>query len=234
MTTFQQTAVLLTIIWLVLVVVRFRRSNIVLITGLSAIGLYVLVACASGQTSLAALGLGIPGSWWLTIGVSLAGLGVLLVCSPLADRLATRWFDQPPTLGAFRLIQRSRLNLIAGILAAWVLGGFLEELVARGIVLKAVDSFLSAWLAAPIAAGVAVCIVALGAALMHLYQGPRAVVIITQLSLLFGILFVVSGYNLWAVILCHGMYDTFAFVRFANRRSKYSNLDEDRHLKDVA
>jgi hypothetical protein len=102
MTTFQQTAVLLIVIWLVLVVVRFCRSNIVLIGGLSAIGLYVLVACASGQTTLAELGLGFPGSWLAAIGYALAGLGLLLACSPLADRLATRWFNQPPTLGAFR------------------------------------------------------------------------------------------------------------------------------------
>ena len=51
---------------------------------------------------------------------------------------------------------------------------------------------------------------------MHLYQGPRATVIVTQLSVMFGVLFVVSGYNLWAVILCHGMYDTVAFIRFAS------------------
>jgi hypothetical protein len=86
---------------------------------------------------------------------------------------------------------------------------------------------MSAWLTAPIAIAIAVCIAALGAGLMHLYQGPRAAVIVTQLSVLFGVLFVVSGYNLWAVILCHGMYDTVAFIRFATGKSKYSNLDRD-------
>ncbi len=54
-----------------------------------------------------------------------------------------------------------------------------------------------------------------------------AMVIISQLSALFGILFVISGYNLWAVMLCHGLYDTIAFVRFANKQSKYSDLDND-------
>jgi membrane protease YdiL (CAAX protease family) len=86
---------------------------------------------------------------------------------------------------------------------------------------------LTAWLIEPIAAGVAVCLVALGAGLMHAYQGPRAMVIVTQLSVLFGVLFVVSGYNLWAVMLCHGLYDTVAFVRFASKKSKYSDLDRD-------
>jgi hypothetical protein len=47
-------------------------------------------------------------------------------------------------------------------------------------------------------------------------------VIVTQLSVLFGVLFVLSGCTLWAVVLCHGMYDTVAFVRFAFGKSKYS------------
>jgi membrane protease YdiL (CAAX protease family) len=223
-TTFQQTALLLTVIWLVIVVVRFRRSSIVLIGGLSAIGLYTLAASAYGGVTLDELGLGLADSWLLTIGFALAWLGLMVAYSPLADWLATRWIDKPPTLESFRVIQQSKGKLIAGIVVAWVLGGILEELVFRGIVLKSVESSLTAWLIEPIATGVAVCAAALGAGVVHFYQGPRAMVIITQLSVLFGVLFVVSGYNLWAVMLCHGLYDTIAFVRFANRKSKYSAI----------
>jgi membrane protease YdiL (CAAX protease family) len=57
---------------------------------------------------------------------------------------------------------------------------------------------------------------------IHLYQGPRAAATVAQLSALFGVLFVIDGYNLWAVIFCHGLYDTIAFVRFAAKKSKYS------------
>jgi hypothetical protein len=225
MTTFQQNALLLTVIWLLIVVVRFRRSFIVLIGGLSVIGLYTIVSFAYGKVTPDDLGLGTPNSWLSTIGFALAWLGLMLTYSPVADRLATRWFDKPPTLEAFGAIQESKAKLIAGIVVAWALGGILEELVARGIVLRSVESLLNVWLAAPIASGIAVCIAALGAGLIHFYQGPRAMVIVTQLSILFGILFVISGYNLWAVIVCHGLYDTIAFVRFANKRSKYSNLN---------
>ena len=226
-TTFQQTALILTVIWLVMVAVRFHRSIVVLIGGLVGIGLYTLVAFAYGETTLADLGLGIPNSWFPAIGFAIAWLGLMLAYSPLADWLATRWINKPPTLESVRALQQSRAKLIAGIVVAWALGGILEELVFRGIVLKSVESLLTAWFIEPVATGVAVCIAALGAGLIHFYQGPRAVVIITQLSVLFGVLFVVSGYNLWAVMLCHGLYDTVAFVRFANKRSKYSNLDRD-------
>jgi uncharacterized protein len=225
-----QTALLLTTIWLVLVVVRFRRSPMVLMAGLSGIGAYTLAAVAYGKVTLAQLGLGLPNSWLATIGFALAGLGLMIAYSPLADRLASRWFHKPPTLEAFSAIQQSRLKLIAGIVTAWLLGGILEELIARGIVLKSLELSLSTWLIMPVAAGIAVCIAATGAGAMHLYQGPRAMLIITQLSVLFGILFVVSGYNLWAVMLCHGLYDTIAFIRFASKKSKYARLDQGQVL----
>ncbi len=222
MTTFQLIALVLAVIWLALVAAFRRRSNAVLVGGLLALGLYTLAALFLGRVTLGELGLGPPRSWLLTPGLALAGLVVTLAYSPLADRLAGRWFPEPPTLGSFRALRQSRANLVAGIIIAWVLGGLLEELIARGIVLQAVESWLSRWLNAPLAAGVAICLAALGAGLMHSYQGPRAMVIITQLSILFGILFVASGHNLWAVVLCHGLYDTIAFVRFATGKSGYA------------
>jgi uncharacterized protein len=229
-TTFQLIALLLAMIWLGMVVVRFRRSSAVLIGGLGSIGLYALAAVVFGRVSPAELGLGSTHAWLPTIGYSLAGLGVMLVYSPLADRLAGRWYVKPPTLEAFRAIQQSRGKLITGIIAAWMLGGVLEELIARGIVLKTIEAILSGWMVEPLAAGAAVCLAAAGAGLMHFYQGPRAMVIIAQLSILLGILFVISGYNLWVVILCHGLYDTIAFVRFAKKKSKYSHLDGDQPI----
>ena len=172
-------------------------------------------------------GLSTSVSWLSTIGFAVAWLALMLAYSPLADRLATRWVDKPPTLDAFRALQQSRSKLLIGIVMAWVLGGFLEELIFRGIILQSIEALVSAWLVAPMATSIAVCAAAVGAGLIHLYQGLRAVIIITQLSVLFGLLFVVSGYNLWAVILCHGLYDTIAFVRFAGKKSSYSRLDGD-------
>ena len=171
------------------------------------------------------VGLGIPNSWFQTIGLAIAGLGLMLAYSPLADRVASHWFHKPPTLGAFRTIQQSKGHLIIGILVAWLLGGVLEELIFRGLVLRSVEGVLAAQLLPSIATVVAIGVAAFGATLFHVYQGSRAMLIIAQLSILFGVLFVVSGYNLWTVMVCHGLYDTIAFVRFANKKSKYSNLE---------
>lgn len=149
----------------------------------------------------------------------------MLAYSPVADKIATRWVHEPPTLDVFRGLQESCSKLVSGIVVAWVLGGFLEELVLRGIVLQFIARLMSRWLMKPIATTIAICAAAAGAGFIHLYQGLRAVIIIAQLSVLFGLLFVLGGNNLWTAVLCHGLYDTIAFIRFARKKSKYSRLE---------
>lgn len=168
------------------------------------------------------VGLGWPVSWLWTTGLAVVWLLLMLAYSPVADAIASRLVAKPPTLTAFKPLQESALKLVLGIVVAWILGGFLEELIARGIILQGVEGLLADSLGRPLASTAAILIAALIAGAAHLYQGRRAVIIITQLSVLFGILFVVSGYNLWSVILCHGLYDTVAFVRFATGKSKYA------------
>lgn len=171
------------------------------------------------------LQLNAPASWLSTIIFAVAGLAVMLAYSPLADRIATRFVRTPPNLGAFRMLQQSKVKLVLGIVVAWILGGLVEEYIFRWIVLRGIEGLLLPSLVKPAATAIAIVAAALGAGIFHLYQGQRAAIIITQLAVLFGVLFVVSGYNLWAVVLCHGLYDTIAFIRFATRKSKYSTLD---------
>src|SRR5215472_17560873 len=95
------------IIWLLLVIVRFRRSSRVLISGLVAIGLYTLVALVSGKVTLDELGLGLAHSWAPAIELALAWLGLMLAYSSLADWVGTRWVAKPPTLQSFRVLQQS-------------------------------------------------------------------------------------------------------------------------------
>jgi membrane protease YdiL (CAAX protease family) len=179
------------------------------------------------------LGLAMPHSWSLTILLAVAWFGLMVAYSPLADRLASRWFRKPPTLETFRPLQQSRVKLIIGIIIAWLLGGITEEMIFRGLILKSTEIWLSAWLAKPIALTLAIFIAAIASSCFHFYQGPRAMVIILQLSILFGVLFVVSGYNLWTVIACHGLYDTVAFIRYANKQSKYSNPEKTSNIKPL-
>jgi len=168
------------------------------------------------------LGLSGPRSWLATVGAAVAWTALLLAYSPVADALARRRFPARPNLTAFEPLQQSRLKLAVGIVIAWVLGGLLEEVVLRGVVLQSVDAWLAPVAPKAVAAAVAVVAAALGAGVLHLYQGPRAVLVVVQLSAPLGVLMVVSGHNLWTVVICHGLYDTVAFIRFANRTSRYA------------
>jgi len=226
MTQFHLIALTFVAVWLLLVAARFRKSRVVLIGGLAAVALFALLEGLGGAISAAELGFLRPASWPWFAGLVIGWLALMLAFTPLADKIATYWFEKPPTLRAFRALQESRLKLLVGIVIAWILGGFLEELVFRGIVLRAVELLALSRLPGPLAAIIGICAAAGGAGVIHLYQGSRAAFIVTQLSVLFGILFVLAGYNLWAVILCHGLYDTVAFIRFANKQSRYSKMDE--------
>jgi membrane protease YdiL (CAAX protease family) len=226
MTAFHAYALAGVAIWLLAVALWFRRSTPVLVGGLALAGLGAVGAVHVTHTVTPEdLGLTHAGTWTHVFLYALGGLGVMLAWSPVADRIATRFVAKPPTLGAFKALQQSVPKLLAGIVIAWVLGGILEELVLRGIVEQAVEGLGAQALPRPLAAGLGIAAAAGGAAILHLYQGPRAVIIITQLSVLFGLVFVLSGHNLWAVILCHGLYDTIAFVRFAMGWSRYSKTE---------
>lgn len=211
-------------LWLGATALWFRRSTPVLIGGLVAIALYAAAAMALGWINPGDLGLR-RASVLETVGYALAWLGVMLLASPVADRFASALFKKPPTLGAFKALQQSRARLITGIALAWLLGGVLEELALRGLIYNAVE-----WGLDPLGDGatiIAILVTSLAAWVLHLYQGLRAALIVALLSALFSILYTVAHYSLWAVMLCHGLYDTVAFVRFATGRSKYSRPPPD-------
>ncbi len=227
MTAFQQIALGLTLLWLALVALRFRRSAPVVLGGLVGIGAAALLALALGKAAATELGLALPASWLSTLAWAAGWTALMVAYSPAADWLARQVFAAPPTLKAFRAIQHSAAKLIAGIAIAWLLGGFFEELVFRGVLLGALEAGLGAGLPSWLASAMAIVVAAIGAGIVHWYQGPRAMVIIAQLSVLFGVLYVASGHNLYAVILAHGFYDTIAFIRFARGTSRYAKRDAD-------
>jgi membrane protease YdiL (CAAX protease family) len=227
LTNFQSYALATVAIWLAMVAIRYRRSTIVLTGGMLVVSIGAVLGLIENATSFRQLGLAGPMPWLTTLAIALVWLALMLAYSPLADRIATRMVAAPPNLRTFRAIQQSTAKLVMGIVVAWILGGFLEELIFRGIVLQSIEALMMPLLPMPLASAIAIVVAAIGAGIIHLYQRLRAALIITQLSMLFGLLFVISGHNLWTVILCHGLYDTIAFIRFATGKSRYSKLDSD-------
>jgi uncharacterized protein len=101
-----------------------------------------------------------------------------------------------------------RLLLVyAGV--SWTLAGFGEEFVYRGYLLNRVAQLLGggrrAWLAA---LGATTVLFGFG----HVYQGASGVVDTALAGLVFGVLYIFGGRNLWMPIIAHGVADTTAFA----------------------
>jgi membrane protease YdiL (CAAX protease family) len=232
MTPVARSVVLLVSLGLWMVAVRHHAERAIFAAGLGGVVLYLALATLGDSAPRSVLASYPLVSPVRTLASALVALGAAIVYSPVADRLASRWVSEPPRLRVFEPLKRSRRNLVMGIAVAWLLGGFIEEFVFRGVVLVSTSACLSRWLAHPPATAVAICAAAFGAGLFHSYQGLRAVIVVTQLSVLFGVLFVATGYDLWATVLCHGLYDTIAFVRFARGGSSFSRHDRVPDVED--
>jgi membrane protease YdiL (CAAX protease family) len=49
-------------------------------------------------------------------------------------------------------------------------------------------------------------------AFAHAYQGPTGILITGILGLVFAVLYVATGRNLWINVVAHGVYDTGSFL----------------------
>jgi uncharacterized protein len=151
-----------------------------------------------------------PGSWRRTLVLALVGAVVLqagceLVIQPLAQQIWHRPEHVSSLLSSGMSTKKALLTL--GII--WTFAAFGEELGYRGYLLtRAADLGNRSRVAYVIAmAGVAVLF-----GFGHYYKGPAGVLDSTYSGVVLGTLFLLSGRNLWAPILAHGLSDTYAVV----------------------
>jgi hypothetical protein len=107
---------------------------------------------------------------------------------------------------------RGNLELtVYGVFYALIGAGFYEEFMFRGFLMQGLAMVFGAsrgaWFVACVAQGAL-----FGAA--HAYQNPLGIVITGTLGILMGLLVIVSGRNLWPVIIGHGLFDASRFVLF--------------------
>jgi membrane protease YdiL (CAAX protease family) len=158
----------------------------------------------------AALGLARPASWarTLLIAVSAAALRIALgelVIDPLTARV---W---PPA------VLPAEVEGIAGnpgralliLLLVWTFAAFGEEIAYRGyLLLRGADiggrSSAAYW--------VAVIVVSILFGYGHYYKGPAGIVDSGIAGAILGAAFLLSGHNLWASIVAHGLIDTVGVV----------------------
>jgi membrane protease YdiL (CAAX protease family) len=155
-------------------------------------------------------GLTRPSSWRRTWVLALVAAVVLQVGSEfLIEPLAQQIWRQPeqvPSLLSSGMTTKKALLTLAII---WTFAAFGEELGYRGYLLTRAADLGNR---SSVAYVVATMCVAILFGFGHYYKGPAGVVDSTYSGLVLGSLYLLSGRNLWAPILAHGLSDTFAVL----------------------
>jgi len=92
----------------------------------------------------------------------------------------------------------------------WTVGAFAEELLFRGFLLNGVARVIG-HAGVGLAAGVGAQAILFG--MLHLYQGSFGFVMACLFALLFGAAYLVTGRNLWPLVLAHGAWNTVGIAR---------------------
>ena len=176
-----------------------------------AIGKLFLIAIGWGLIRLrgerlADIGLKKPASWLQTIVLGIVMAAIIFVAIYFSEKAGFR-----RDLSKFQAVQGNLELTIYGVCYAFIGAGLYEEFMFRGFLMQG----LAMCFGASRGAWVAACIIQgafFGAA--HAYQNPLGIAITGTLGVLLGIIVLISGRNLWLVIIGHGLYDASRFVLF--------------------
>ncbi len=175
---------------------------------------------ALGVVSLAVRGvswrrIGVPFSWpgrkWLVPLIAGIAAGVLIEAQELflTQPLLIHLTGTPPDLSDFHEVRGNWKLAAIGLPLIWVMAGFGEEWVWRGWLMNRVAAvFRKPWL------GWLVSLAAVNAmfGLAHFYQGLTGMVEAGLDGVLFGLVYLAAGRNLWVAVLAHGVQDTTDLV----------------------
>lgn len=100
-------------------------------------------------------------------------------------------------------------NYVLFILLGWILGGFCEEIIYRGYVLKRLAIILGdtkkAWLLSALLASIVF-------GLAHIYQRPSGIMATAVIAFLFGLIFIFNKNNLMVLVFTHGIYNMISIT----------------------
>src|SRR5438552_5392961 len=176
-----------------------------------AIGKMLLVGVAWGLIrlrgeTLADIGLKRPASWMRTFMIGIGLAAIVFIAIYLSEKAGFR-----RDLSKFRDVQGNLELTVLGVVYAFIGAGLYEEFTFRGFLMQGLAMLFGgsrgAWIGACLLQGAL-----FGAA--HAYQNPLGIAITGTLGVLMGLLVLVSGRNLWPVIIGHGLFDASRFVLF--------------------
>ena len=155
-------------------------------------------------------GLARPRSWGRTALIAATGVIVLQAGSELAIQPLAKWlFHEPERASSLLNAGMSGRQALTNLAIVWTFAAFGEELSYRGYLLTRAADLGNR---SNVAYFVAMLYVAALFGLGHYYKGPSGMLDSAYSGLVLGGLYLLSGRNLWAPILAHGISDTFAIT----------------------
>ncbi len=171
---------------------------------------FVLVSIYLRRIGLKGIGLSRP-KGWKEVGILGIGVGVgfqflsLYAIEPILAKLT----GQLPDLSQFASLEGNTQFLFMWLAISWTVAAFGEEIVYRGYLMTRVTDLIgktkAAWM-------VCLFLSAIFFGSIHYYQGLSGMLATGMSGLVFGILYLATGRNLWAPIFAHGIYDTVGFL----------------------
>ena len=119
-----------------------------------------------------------------------------------------KYFFIVPDYTEYNFIQNHLSNLVITIFAAWVIGGFYEEIIFRGFIQKTIEN----WFNNKYSFLIAGLITSLIFGLYHWQQGYFGIFSAILSSLFWTYLFKRFGRNLWYTIFSHALFDTITLI----------------------
>lgn len=161
-----------------------------------------------GGERWADVGLRRPPRWWSVPVLVVGGFAVFIAIAMTANPLLASFGIEPPHSEMAPLRGDLLEYLFWAVPVTWGTAAFGEELLLRGFVLdriaKAIGSTgTPAMFAAAVLQGVL-----FGS--LHFHQGLGGVLVTGTLGVLFGLMWLLGGRNLWACIVLHGIINSIA------------------------
>lgn len=168
--------------------------------------LVIAVLAWSRPAGLGQFGFGQQQSWAGIIAIALLmGSAIALLALAVIEPAAEAITGQPHDVSIVEGVRGDVVSLIRWLVLIWLLVAPLEELIFRGFMMTELMRLLGI---APWSLAATLALSSLVFGLAHAYQGPSGAISATVLGLLIGVLFIASSFNLWLVILIHGVIDT--------------------------
>jgi membrane protease YdiL (CAAX protease family) len=155
-------------------------------------------------------GLARPRFWGRTVALAVAATAVLQIGSEfVVQPIALEIWHQPEQVSSLFSSGMSTRKALLTLGIVWTFAAFGEELGYRGYLLTRIADLGNR---SSVAYVIAMLCVAVLFGFGHYYKGPAGVLDSTYSGIVLGTVYLVSGRNLWAPILAHGMSDTYAVV----------------------